>query len=262
MELGSLIATWLRRLPLIAVVALLSGVSAWLVLRDEPTMYEQSLSFAVRPSDRVPIESSDRVAATIDQRDSAIIQTVVGLLDSNRLPTATAGGVERTVTLRPGSAIIDVTFRGEDPGALGALARSYLAAAPPVVARLYRIYELEPLDDAGRAVAVPSTRWRVVAFAVLLGCGFGAALATLEKWIRERRRGDAPARQEYPERGVVVEASDRIDRIEAAVREGLEPGEAVVRDGPGRLVVVDEPVSAETTASRRPRRWGRPSAGS
>jgi hypothetical protein len=219
MELRSLIAICIRWLPLIVLLGVLCGASAWLFARDEPTVYEKELSFAVRPSDRVPIESADNVVGTLANRESTIPQTLLGLLDSVPLPQASGKvRVKRSTTLRPGSLIIDVSFRSEDRDAIGPPAQSFRIAAPNVVAASYGIYELTPLGDSGPPVAVPSKILRTIALALFLGCALGVAVATL--------RNAATVAKHEPERGPVVMVTDRIDRIEAAETRLAEPGAA------------------------------------
>jgi hypothetical protein len=190
MELTTLIRVWVRRLPFIALVGLLCGLGAWLVDSGRSTVYEQKLSFVLRPADGLPVEEADRVAGTLAERDSAITQTMLGLVQS--VPVSGGSGsheVERTVTLRPGSSIIDVELEG-DKAAVAAAGRSFLVSAPERVRRSYSIYALEPLGAAAAPTGKPSAFWRTFALAVLLGCALALGVAVLEYRARGRPSPD------------------------------------------------------------------------
>ena len=180
MELTTLIRVGLRRLPFIILLGLLCGLGALLVASSQPTVYEQKLSFVLRPADRLPVEEADRVAGTLADRDSAITQTILGLVQSVPAPAGSGSNdIERTVTLRPGSNIIDVALEGDD-AAVAAAGNSILVSAPQLVHRSYSIYLLEPLGVAGAPTEKPSTRWRTVALAILLGWALALGVAVLE----------------------------------------------------------------------------------
>ena len=191
MELGTLIRIWLRRLPHIVATAVVCAGAAWAVARGNPTVYEMRLSFVLRPADELRVEEANRAAGTLADRDSAITQTIVGLLDSGADRGSIPPATTRTITLRPGSTIIDAELQGGDTKALVESARSYSATAPQVVSRSYRIYELEPLMDGAPPSEVASTLSRTVAVAFVLGCALGLGIATLEHQLRSGGRDPA-----------------------------------------------------------------------
>ena len=197
MELTTLIRVWLLRLPLIVLVGLLCGLGALLVASSRPTVHEQKLSFVLRPADGLPVEEADRVAGTLADRDSAITQTVLGMIQS--VPAgAGANHVERTVTLRPGTNIIDVALEG-DEAAVAAAGSSFLVSAPEQVRRSYSIYALQPLGVAGPLTEKPSTLWRTVAVAVLLGWALALGVAVLEHRARSRPSPDLTGTEAEPD---------------------------------------------------------------
>lgn len=194
MALASLVRTWLLRLPFIVALGVLAGLAAWFVGRDEPTRYEQVVSFALAPDRRLSVEETSRAVAALDNRESAITQTIVGLLRAGpSLPVPESEAVERTVTLRPGTTLIDVEFSGEDASAIGRSAQAYRAAAPQLVSRSYRIFRLEPLRGDVTPDEVPSSLTQTIGLAVLLGLALGMGVAALE--LRGRGRRDRPERR-------------------------------------------------------------------
>ena len=198
MDLTTLIRVWLLRLPLIVLVGLLCGLGALLVADTRPTVHEQKLSFVLRPADGLPVEEADRVAGTLADRDSAITQTVLGLIQSVPGAGSGANDVERMVTLRPGTNIIDVAFEG-DEAAVAVAGSSFLVSAPEWVRRSYSIYALEPLGVAGPVAEKPSTLWRTVAVAVLLGWALALGVAVLEHRARSRPRPDLTGTEAEPD---------------------------------------------------------------
>lgn len=198
MELTTLIRVWVRRLPFIALLGLLCGLGAWLVGGGQSKVYEQTLGFVLRPADGLPVEEADRVAGTLADRDSAITQTILGVVQS--VPVTSGSGqddVERTITLRPGSNIIDVELEG-DEAAVAAAGRSFLTSAPERVSRSYNIYALESLGTPAAPARKPSAFLRTLALAVLLGGALALGVAVLEYRVRGRPatdgdRGEAEA---------------------------------------------------------------------
>jgi hypothetical protein len=189
MELTTLIRVWLRRLPLIALLGLLCGATAWVIAGGQEKVYEQKLSFVLRPATRLPVEEADRVAGTLAERDSAITQTMLGVVQSVPVDGgSSAAGIDREITLRPGSNIIDVVLEG-DAAALTAAGQSYSASVTQRVRRSYRMYELEQLGGTAGPTQKPSTLWRTIALAVLLGCALAMGVAALE--YRALRRSSA-----------------------------------------------------------------------
>jgi hypothetical protein len=208
MELTTLIRVWLQRLPLIILLGLLCGLGALLVASGRPTVYEQKLSFVLRPADKLPVEEADRVAGTLADRDSAITQTVLGLVQS--VPARAGPGsndVERTVTLRPGSNIIDVALEGNE-AAVAAAGNSLLVSAPRLVRRSYSIYVLEPMRAAGVLTAKPSTLWRTVAVAILLGWALALGVAVLEYRARDRPGPDLTGTEAEPDFRPLLEGDE------------------------------------------------------
>jgi hypothetical protein len=197
LDLATLVRVWRRRLPLIALLGLLCGLGALLVGCGQQSVYEQKLSFVLRPADRLPVEEADRVAGTLADRDSAITQTILGLVQS--VPAGSdSGDVDRTVTLRPGSNIIDVVLEGDGP-AVAASGRAFLLTAPELVRRSYSIYALEPLGAAGPLTEKASSLGRTVALAVLLGCALGMGVAVLESLARGGRSPEATGTEAEPD---------------------------------------------------------------
>lgn len=187
MELGTLIRIGLRRLPLIMLVAVLCAAAAWAVARPATDVYSLEVSFLLRPAGDLPVAEANRAAGTLADRESAVTQTIVGLLGSEPsvVPGSTPPATERTVTLRPGSTIIDVELQGGDQQALQATARRYDAAAPQLVSGAWRVYELRRLGSEATPTKVPSSLWRTVVLALLVGGAFGwLVLAVLEHRLR------------------------------------------------------------------------------
>jgi hypothetical protein len=207
MEFAELTRIWLQRLTLIVLLGMFCGAGAGLLALGDARTYAQELTFVVRPSDRLPIIESDRVASTLSDRDSAIMQSVVGLLDSSRLrPAPRLDAVERTTTLRPGSNIVDVRFRGADSAAITRVAQAYSLAAPQAVSDSYPIFELEPLGGDDRPVAEPSSLPRTIVIGAAIGVALGLAVAAVEARLLGRPPGPPPvAAEPDPDRVRVIQ---------------------------------------------------------
>ena len=219
---------WIGRVWLIGVLALLAGAGAWLVRHGDPKVYEQESSYVVRPSDRIPPTAADNVASTLSQPDSAIVQTVLGILASKHLEqpngsTLVSGAPSPTqwkATLRPGSNIVDVKISGHDSTEVSASTLSYAQAAITAVSRSYHIYQLESLGSDGPPVQTGPRVWRTVVLAMMLAVLLGSAAVAIEAQLRP-----GPAARREP--AASSDAPRAVPRRKPARRAGRqEPGPA------------------------------------
>jgi hypothetical protein len=250
MELADFLRLLLRRLWLVAALGLIAGGVAWLAVRDDPVSYEQTLTFVIRPASGIGALEIDDTLDGLASGDT-VVETVSGTLSSERF-LERAGGtagldadavddVGLEASTRPGSTVIDVRFQGPSPQNLRVLVEPYTAVCTRWVSRTYKIYTLEPLGSDSPS-ALPGQGGAVIALGVGFGLLIGVLAVLTEGFVRAgRRRAPAEVAGGQVKYTIETPGRDPIEtfRLESILRQHLDDDEALVRTGPGRLVVVE-----------------------
>jgi hypothetical protein len=223
-DFRSYMTLWFWRAWLIVPLAVLAGGAAWLSRHDDPKVYEQKSSYVIRPTSRIAPDAADNVAGTLAQPDSAIVQTVLGILGSQHLPQATGPALVSsaqsptrwTASVRPGSNIVDVRMSGHDPAVISSTTGLYSQAAIAAVNRSYTIYQLESLGADGPPVQTGPKVWLTVALAMILAVLLGSGAVAFEGVLRP---GRALSRRSRIRRRGAARRTERARRARAAVQE-------------------------------------------
>jgi uncharacterized protein involved in exopolysaccharide biosynthesis len=195
----------------VLALAALAGIAAFISVSGDPKTYQRESSFAVRPSPTVPPAAVNDVIGTLAQPDSAITETIVNMLGSQRLSSfaaqsaglpASSVGASGTpyvwsATRRTGSTIIDMRVTGPNDDKLLAMQTAAGPEAARLVEESYTPYRLESLSAPTSPVQIGPKITRTVGLAVLLGALLGITLVLLERRLRlslgQQREGLARA---------------------------------------------------------------------
>jgi hypothetical protein len=252
----------LRRLWVVALLALVAGLTAWLTTRGQEKLYDRTLSFVVRPGQALTDSQVPDATRGLAQENGRIANTIGGVLGSDRFlrvasEEAELEGVDGSysigATIRPGRDIIDVALRGPDREVLGPLARAYSRVSEEWVGEVYRgAYELEFLNEEPSNGPVAPQTGQSVSLAILLGALLGFGIVFLEARVRQMRGSPVADRADLENQALVaVEVNTgRADRVEEILRSELQDGERVVRIGPGRLGIVRDAVARGSRSGR------------
>jgi hypothetical protein len=186
-----------RAMAVLALAAL-AGIAAFISVSGDPKTYQRESSFAVRPSPTVPPAAVNDVIGTLAQPDSAITETIVNMLGSQRLSSfaAQSAGVPASsvgasgtpyvwsATRRTGSTIIDVRVTGPKDDKLLAMQTAAGPEAARLVEESYTPYRLESLSAPTSPVQVGPKITQTVGLAILLGGLLGITLVLLERRLR------------------------------------------------------------------------------
>jgi hypothetical protein len=255
MELLDFLKLLLRRSWLVIVLAGLGGLLAWSQVRDQPVVFEQTVSFAVRPAQGLPLDEVDEALDNLNA-DGAVIGTVSGTLSGRRFLEraarsvgADAEEIDVQTAVRQESSVIDVRFAGSDRAVLPALTDPFTAVATSWVTDTYRIYALEPLGSVP-PTAVEQGSGTLVVLGVGLGLLLGLMAVLTETAVRARR---SPLGRALEGRSVRyrIEADDGADpaRLEDMLRAHLGDDETIVWTGPRRLAILGDSRRARGTTS-------------
>ena len=250
MELVDFLRLLLRRLWLVAALGLAVAGIAWLSVRDDPVSYEQTLTFVIRPASGIGALEIDDTLDGLASGDT-VVETVSGTLSSERfleragdaagLDVDRVDDVGLKASTRPGSTVIDVSFEGPSPRDLEALVKPYTSVSTRWVSRTYKIYTLEPLGSES-PIALPGQGSAIVALGAGLGLLLGLLVVLTEGFVRAgRRRTPAEVAGGQVKYTIETPGKDPMEtfRLESILRQHLDDDEALVRTGPGRLVVVE-----------------------
>lgn len=197
MELATFLKLLLRRSWLLIAVPLLVAITTAAVLRSQPPIYEYTMSFVLRPSAELDRTQLEGALSSLDDRGS-VPQSVAGALNApgfRALATRAAGGDDPrqsepattvNASVRPESALIDVTVRGSDPASVARIGDSFAQLASRWVARTYPLYELESLGSQGPPRQLTSRLRNLV----VLASGVGLLLAVAVLFLVPMTRPD------------------------------------------------------------------------
>ena len=182
---------------MVALTAL-AGASAYLAVRNDPKVYERTVSFVLGPSSTVRPE---RVPDTIRslEEDGAMVQTVRGLLGSALFLEIAADEARRELgpdytlnaSVRPGSNILDARINGPDAEVLTDLGEELPAVAAEWVDENYRVYELSFLESEAPDGPVLPRVMQTTLFAAVVGFMLAIAAVFAEGLARAPRRYEA-----------------------------------------------------------------------
>jgi hypothetical protein len=237
----------LLRLPLLLLAGLAAGTAAWWLVQDQAPVYEQTLTFVLRPSASITDAQIPDAVRGLSQQDAQLVNTIGGAIGSQRflVDALDAARVDdrdaysARSSVRPGSDIVELHLQGPDPEGLESVADRYETRASRWVDDVYRAYTLEFLEaDASSGPVAPRTE-QLVSLAALLGALLAGGVI-LAEWKARRRFAPAeqPRRPEPTQDVLVEDSTGRVDRLEALLRSYAENGEDVVREGPQRLRIV------------------------
>jgi capsular polysaccharide biosynthesis protein len=240
-----------RRVWIVALLGVAAGLTAWFLAGRQQSVYEQTSSFVLRPGAVLTDAQVPDATRGLSQDSGQVGNTITGVLASNTfLNTASKVALGRPAedaysvssSIRPGSDIIDVTFRGPSPDVLNRISDRYTIIARNWAADTYRAYALEFLGSNASSAPVSPKPLRAAALAALLGLLLGAGAIVAEH--RARRTAFPSAALESTDKenvnGVIAVdvLTGRADRLEGILRGNLEDGEQIVRVSPHRLGIV------------------------
>jgi capsular polysaccharide biosynthesis protein len=255
----------MRRALAVVALAALAGLAALIVVSSGSTKYERESSFAIRPSDTVPPDSLSDVTGTLSQPDSAVTESIVDILGSDRLrdsaardagispDSVAASGAEYTwlATRRPGSTIVDLRITGPDPSTLATMQSAAGRDAANLVESNYSLYSLETLNGATSADRVGPKTAQTVFLAILLGALVGLGLLFVEGRLRSFLGDQTSPRGSDGRRNSDGDMTGETDQLESALRESLGAGASVRRVAPGRIEVAPPEEAPERETGRR-----------
>ncbi len=213
------------RSALVVLAGLLAAGAAYVVVRDQPDVYQRTLSFVLLPGPALSEAQVPDAVRGLSQQDAQLVNTIGGAIGSDlflqpalrRADAGDASAYSAQSFRRPGSDIVELRLRGPDPDRLEAVADEHRLLATNWVGSVYRAYRLEFLEEDVAPGPVEPRVGQTVALAFLLGVLLGAAAAFVEWKARqrtrrplsaggavtassERRPGGASARRPRPER--------------------------------------------------------------
>jgi hypothetical protein len=225
---------------LVALAAVVAAGAAWLVVREQPKVYERTLTFVLLPGPTLNDSQIPDAVRGLSQQDAQLVNTIGAAIGSDRFLSEALRRADATEpaaysarsSRRPGSDIVELRLRGPDPGVLAAVAEQHLSLATRWVGSVYRAYRLEFLQEDASIGAVEPRLAETVGLALLLGLFVGGAAVFVEWKARQRPQGRlvraaatrAPRPREH-------EADRRATR--RPPRHSPEPGES--GSGPTRL---------------------------
>ena len=192
MDPGTVLMLVRRRLWLVAGLAVLAGLGAGIAIAANHDEHRQTVNFVLHPAASYPRRD---VPSAVDvlRADGPLVQTVLGVLDSDEMVRRAAREVDiddsadyqLASTLRPGSNIIDATITGPDAQAVSQLGRGLVVAAAAYVTAAYPGFEIDRLGiaagDGGGADPI-----EVILVAMLLGAALGVVLVVVESRFQTR----------------------------------------------------------------------------
>jgi uncharacterized protein involved in exopolysaccharide biosynthesis len=256
------------RRPL-AVVGLtaLAGLTALIVLSNDPTTYERESSFAIRPSDTVPPAAVPDVVGTLSDPNNAVTETIVDILGSARLrnsaaraagispDSVAASGAEYSwlASRRTGSTIVDLRITGPGRTELAAMQAAASQQAPGLVESSYSVYRLESLNAPTSSTRVGSNTAQTVALAILLGALLGIGLIFAERKLRSSLEAETFERGSDGRGTAGGDVTGETDQLESTLRDSVGANASVRRVGNGRIEVA-HPASRRERDRERARR--------
>lgn len=235
MDVGAFLRFLLRRWWLVPLLAGVGAVAALITTAGQPKVYERVHSFVIRPGDKVVGGNVVNTLDTLSERDSAVIGTIVGVLESTRLRQAaeheTRGAAigaasEIKAVVRPGTTIIELGLRGRDPVRLATLGDAMNRVAPDYLSHNYDSLRLDFLGAVASTDPVAPKPGTAMVLAAGLGALLALGLTFLEaSWLMSlaQRRRRKPT--------MIWDKTGRTDRLEQILRERLEYDEQLVRTG-------------------------------
>jgi hypothetical protein len=195
-EAGDYVRLLRRRWPLLVILALSTGLVAWISVSSSPPAFSQTLHFVLHPDasfDRADVPNAIDVLG----EDSPLTQTVIGALPSQRVFGRAVAGVttvaealqyELDVSRAPGSTLIDATIRGPDRNKVTLVAKALAPEASAYVAGTYPGYVLTLLGTESVPGPGGSGELTLVGMAVVFGTLLGASAIFAEGLLRGRKR--------------------------------------------------------------------------
>jgi len=253
------------RVGLVLLAGVLAGAAAWLVVRDQPPEYERTLTFVLRPSANLTDAQIPDAVRGLSQQDAQLVNTIGGAIGTQRFleRALLQAGVERgerfsaRSTVRPGSDIVEIHLLGPDPEPLVTVGDRYSALARFWVGDVYRAYTLDFLEvDASEGPVAPRVG-QMIGLATMLGLLLGAGVVFAEWKARGRHvllSGGALSTRRADRALLVEGSSHRLDRLEAVLREHLDTGEELVREGPRRFRIFMRARETERVPTRQGQR--------
>lgn len=252
MDIGAFLRFLGRRWWLIPLIAGVGAIAALATTAGQPKVYERVHSFVIRPSDKVAGGNVVNTLDTLSERDSAVIGTIVGVLESARLHQAaereTRGAAigaasKSKAVVRPGTTIVDLELRGRDPNRLAALGDAMNRVAPNYLSHNYGALRLDFLGAVASRGPVAPKAGTAMVLAGSVGALLALGLIFLEaSWLLSvaQRRRRKPT--------MVWDQTGRTDRLEQLLRERLQYDEQLVRTG-DRLHIMPVPKARQAISS-------------
>lgn len=199
-----------RRAWLIVALAVACGTVTWYLVRDDPKVYERTLSFVILPSARLDVGEIPDALRSLDQQNSQISGTIAAAIGSKAfLRSAGAAAVRRPLGpnyevnagVRPGSDALSVRVRGPNPRVLAAVGPELSQRAVRWVDRNMRSYRLQRLDNVAPTGPVAPKTFQLIGVAAFLGAALAFGAAYAEGSARARRARDEAAARDEPHEG-------------------------------------------------------------
>ena len=186
-----------RRFWVVVISTALAALVGWMVVRDDPTVYERTASLLLRPSPDLDDGNYADALSAIQRESLSIEPTLLEIVGSDGF---LAGATERAgvsdpaaysiePSLRPSSDVVDVRLRGPEPEGLVALAAAATSLARERLAGQFNeAYVLDPLETtAPDGPVLPDVVWSV-RLAAVLGALVGIAIVFSETRLGRRAR--------------------------------------------------------------------------
>lgn len=190
MELKRYLRTIWKRWKLVSLVVLAAVATAAVVIAREPTIYESSGTYVVRPR---PLEDDEAIRATETlSRGVEINSTYARVARSDVVKAAareelralgfSSSGLAVTSRVVPGTNILEIGARGEDADAVAAYAGLIGSQTAEYLLTIDEVYVLEPLDRPTIPNTPVASRSQ---FTLALGIVFGLAAGVTAAFARE-----------------------------------------------------------------------------
>lgn len=194
-----------RRVWLLGLTCAVAGAFGWLLVRDDPKIYERELTYVIRPSPALDDSAYADALSTIDRELTGVEPTLLRIVGR---PEFLAQAIERSgrgnatnglrATIRPGSNIVDITIQSSDRSFLGDLSTAVASLAEEWLDTTYRgVYVLDPLLVTARRDAVEPDVGHAIEVGIVIGAAAGLVVVLVETLVapararsrRSQRRG-------------------------------------------------------------------------
>ncbi len=184
-----------RRKWLLLGLALLAGLTAFVLTRNVADTFERKAVFVLRPGADISDAQIPDAVRGISQQDAQLVQTVSRVIETDRfLGEAFLRGVSTPPdpkyilisTITPGTDVITVVLEGPEPEVLEAVMTAFAEEASQWVSDVYRAYELELLENTAPEESVSAGPLQSIVVAMLLGLLIGIGFVFAESKTRQK----------------------------------------------------------------------------